>query len=40
MIQVEMVDLAMHLDFEKNELAFKKVVLLARPHMLYFTVLF
>lgn len=35
-----MVELAMNLDFEKNYLAFKKVVLFARPKMFYFTVLF
>lgn len=40
MVQVEMVELAMNLDFEKNYLAFKKVVLFARPKMFYFTVLF
>ena len=38
MVQVEMVELAMNLDFEKNYLAFKKVVLFARPKM--FTLLF
>lgn len=35
-----MVELTMNLDFEKNDLAFKKVVLFARPKMFYFTVLF
>lgn len=38
MVQVEMEELAMNL--EKNHLAFKKVVLFARPKMFYFTVLF
>lgn len=40
MVQVEMKELAMNLDFEKNYLAFQKVVLFARPKMFYFTVLF
>lgn len=40
MVQIEMEELAMNLDFEKNYLAFKKVVLLGRPKMFYFTVLF
>lgn len=40
MVQVEMEELAMKLDFEKNYLALKKVVLLASPKMFYFTVLF
>lgn len=40
MVQVEMEELAMNLDFEKNYLALKKVVLLASPKMFYFTVLF
>lgn len=40
MVRAEMEELAMNLDFEKNYLAFKKVVLFARPKMFYFTVLF